>query len=89
MQVKLPSGPQSCGNDRMNDVFIHNNLRSGGPMMDGGDGKEKGEISQEEGDRKEKGKTTEVPQECWEPCETEEEKRRARKQGVKVHMRIV
>lgn len=41
--------------------------------MDGGDGKEKG-------------KETEVPQECWEPCETEEEKRRARKQGVKVHI---
>lgn len=58
----------------------------GAKVSQEGDGKEKGEVSQEEGDRKEKGKETEVPQECWEPCETEEEKRRARKQGVKVHI---
>lgn len=64
------------------------------------DGKETGEVPQAEGDIKEtevtevpqagdgkkKVQVTEVtkPEECWQPGETEDEKKRAREQGQKV-----
>ena len=60
-----------------------------------GDGKETGEVSEGDGkgkaevpqaDGKKKVQVTEVPQaeECWQPGETENEKKRAREQGPKV-----